>query len=289
LARDHQITLVIIEHIFQIPRLLDRVDTVWTLEHGDIRVQTPSEVRQELIEAGSDGLKEWLLELAGTAGRVVNHELCGGAVLTTVSPTESRGKPLLEISQLVVRRGNRIVLGRDENGKGDALSFSICEGELAVLHAPNGWGKTTLLEAIAGLLPVEAGNIAFDGRPINIFAAWERTRLGLSLLQAQNHMYPELTVREGLRLARIEKVPDSLKPFAHRKMSDLSGGEKQRAAFACAYGPKQPRLMLLDEPFSMLDRNAIREVQQRLRPDSRSAVLIAVPGIYTGTSNRGEP
>jgi ABC-type multidrug transport system ATPase subunit len=278
LVRIRHITIVIVEHVFHIPRILDLASTVWTLTHGRLIVQTPAEVRSEMAHTIGDGLKPWVESMVGNEGKVIEHELARGAVLSVLkTASELSEEAILEIKGLVVYRGNRLVIGLERDGHVEGLSFSLRAGEIAVLHAPNGWGKTTLLEAIAGLLPISAGEIKIHGYPVQSLAAWDRFRLGLSLLQAKNNTFPNLTVKEMLCLAKIRSVPSHLQSFRDRRVVDLSGGEKQRLAITCALEPGHARLRLLDEPFSMLDHAAIQSLQQSLKPSVDTSTLIAVP------------
>lgn len=278
LARDDQITLVIVEHVFHIPRLLEMVNTVWTLAAGKLRVEDPARVREEFRHPGRDELRLWLTQLAGPGGTIVDRPLDGGATLTTVVPSGPTGKSVLEVEGLVVHRGSRPVVGRNAGENGPGLSFVLHEGELGFLQAPNGWGKTTLLEAIAGLVPVTAGTVRLFGHPVLSLPPWERARRGLSSLQARNHTFPSLTVQETLRLANVHPVPPTLEHFRSRQTSALSGGERQRLALACAIKPNSPGLTLLDEPFGMLDQPGIHEAQQGITPNM-GACLLAMPGI----------
>jgi ABC-type branched-subunit amino acid transport system ATPase component len=244
-----------------------------------------------LAHAAEDGIYTWLLSLARDGARVREQELAGGAVLSIVScRTEAApGEPLLEVENLVVHRGARAIIGRNEPGidveshtdghEASGLSFVLRAGEIALLQAPNGWGKTTLLDALAGLIPVTVGSIRVRGRRVERDPPWERAQLGLSMLQARQHTFPNLTVRETLRLAcgKAMKPPEHLRPLLDQKVSVLSGGQRQRAAQAASLGGGHAEVRLLDEPFSMLDRAAIRELQRVLTASAGSATLIAIP------------
>jgi branched-chain amino acid transport system ATP-binding protein len=282
LARSRNITLVLIEHVMYIPRLLDIATTVWTLEHGQLRVESPDEVRRSLAsQNGQDGGLAFLTE-ARRSGLVTELPLGRGATLLRVpAPATQQTRPVLEVRDLAIHRGGRLVIGHERDGETVGVSFVVREGDLAVLSAPNGWGKTTLLEAIAGLLPCTRGSIEFGGRDITRLAPWERARIGLSLFQARDHLFPNLTVAEGMRLAGVHPMPNELAPYATRRMGSLSGGEGQQAAIACAFRQKAMRFVLFDEPFSALDAVASSRFSIQLRSRSHLAtVFVAVPAFH---------
>ena len=283
LARQEQVTLVIVEHIFNIPRILDLATTVWTLEGGKVTVQTPADVRTEMTHATGDGIQGWIRALTGPTGNIKVQELPGGAVLSTMTPAGTHpGDVVLEVEGLVVHRGRRLVIGEQEpSGKLRGLTFCLHKGQLAVLQAPNGWGKTTLLEAIAGVLPMTRGTIRLNGQPVENLLPYERARLGMSLLQARNHTFPGLTVREALRLSHVTDVPENIRHLLGRRMSDLSGGEKQKVAITSAL--RSPAvILLLDEPFSALDSTGLKDIWKTVKQEGDVASLIAVPSNVQG-------
>jgi ABC-type multidrug transport system ATPase subunit len=187
------------------------------------------------------------------------------------------------VEDLVVHRGRRLVIGEEgSDGTVQGLSFSLRENEWGVLKAPNGWGKTTLLEVIAGLLPATSGTVRLNKEPLRDTPPWERK---LSLLQSRDHTFPTLSVREVLDLAQVEEVPEYVEPLLDRRVSSLSGGEKQKVALACAVQGKEMEALLLDEPFTALDTNATARLKDLIVARSEGACsLLAVPD-STGTRN----
>lgn len=169
--------------------------------------------------------------------------------------------------------------------------FDLSEGKLLALVGESGSGKTTLLRMLAGLEKPDSGEILLDGEVISSarhITPPEQRGIGLVF---QNHaLFPHLTVEKniafGLRhLPRSERaaVIDpllklvGLSSFQHRYPHELSGGERQRIALARALAPN-PRLLLLDEPFSSLDarlRQSVRdETQAILRERGATAVFV---------------
>lgn len=162
------------------------------------------------------------------------------------------------------------------------LSLKIRRGEFLTLLGPSGCGKTTLLNLIAGFAEADTGEIFIDGQPMTCEPPHKR-QIGIVF---QNYaLFPHMTVERnigyGLRMRgvgkdeiaqRVKQVVDLVKldGLGHRKPRELSGGQQQRVALARAL-VIQPKVLLLDEPFSALDKNLrgsmqveIREIQRRL-------------------------
>lgn len=285
LAHRQSLTLVIVEHVFNVQRILAFATSVWTLKDTNLSVETPSHVTAQInAVTGAEGALGFIQTALGSNARCVGNTNIEGAVFSVFVQTEpkqgTQEKPLLEVTELIVYRGNRLAIGTcTEQGKVRGLSFSIHHGTLAVLLAPNGWGKTTLLEAIAGLIPIAAGEIRFNGMPIQALPTWRRAALGISFLQSRNHDYPNLTVGEVLRLSRIHTISDSIKRLLKRRMSELSGGEKRKVAIVSSFSQQAPNLAMLDEPFSALDHKSLQEVSASLRVDTSSASFVAFPSV----------
>ncbi|TWP48581.1 ABC transporter ATP-binding protein [Lentzea tibetensis] len=167
----------------------------------------------------------------------------------------------LRIEHITVRYGQTTAV--------DDVSLDIADGEVVALLGPSGCGKSTLLRTVAGLEKADDGEVRWDGDDLTGTPVHER---GFGLVFQDGQLFPHRDVAGnvafGLRMAKVDKEVRlkridellelvGLDGYQHRKVTQLSGGEQQRVALARALAP-QPRLLLLDEPLSALDR-ALRE------------------------------
>ena len=129
------------------------------------------------------------------------------------------------------------------------VNLHVCRGEVVALFGPNGAGKTTTLLTLAGLLPLRAGQIVWDGSAQPV-PAYRRARQGLALV-AERSVFHALSVEANLRLGRgspdraLELFPE-LKPLLKRRAGLLSGGEQQMLAVGRALAA-DPAVLLIDE------------------------------------------
>lgn len=156
------------------------------------------------------------------------------------------------------------------------ITLGIPENQFFVLLGPTGSGKTVLLEAIAGIEKVASGSVKIGGQEVKDLPPEKR---GISIVYQDSCLFPHLTVssniRYGLRYRykhnagtgeRFDELVDLLKirHLLKRRPATLSGGEVQRVALARAL-VTEPRVLLLDEPFSAIDHSFRSELQQLLK------------------------
>jgi len=175
----------------------------------------------------------------------------------------------------------------------DGLCLEVRTGEIVVLQGPSGSGKTTLLQIAGGLMRADSGTVELAGRDISQAAEAERTqarRRHLGFVFQHFHLVEALTAERnvalGLRFRRLRmdevRIRDVLERLGldskRRKLPrDLSGGEKQRVAFARAL-VGHPDLLLADEPTSQLDSSAAETITTLIREivhDLKVAVVVA--------------
>ncbi|MEO1551548.1 MAG: ABC transporter ATP-binding protein, partial [Pseudomonadota bacterium] len=171
----------------------------------------------------------------------------------------------------------------------DHVSLSLMPGQVTCLLGPSGCGKTTTLRMVAGIDTPDAGVIEIDGRPVcGSCAPVPPEGRGIGMMFQDFALFPHLTVadnvgfglpsRTGDRAARIMGLLERV-GLAHKAQAfphQLSGGEQQRVALARAVAPK-PSVMLMDEPFSGLDkrlRDGIRDETLQILRDEGAAVLL---------------
>lgn len=274
LVNDHNVTLVIVEHIVNQHHLQGLVTTDWLLANGTIKrgngdsigsdpsrpLLTPSLVSPIQRPA-------WFELLAGENREVVDEPLPRGALLTRIRRPgvfKNPPKPVLEIRDLIVKRGSRTIIGIDELGNQAGFSLILYEGETTILHAPNGWGKSTLFAALCGLIKINQGEILLQGQRIDGLPAWDRARKGLCALPSDYHSFPNLRAWEVLKLSGCQNTASDLGPLADRLGSALSGGERQRVSLqAQRESAHCPIVRMLDEPFAALDEtHSIRTISE---------------------------
>lgn len=280
LVGERAVTLVIVEHVFNQPHLQGLVTTDWLLAGGRLKTSIPkSGIRKH--QSDDTGQPTWFEILTTGDAEIRDEPLLRGALLTRIRRAgifRTPPKPILEIRDLVVKRGARTVVGVDDHDQATGLNLTLYQGEIGILQAPNGWGKTTLFAAITGLINVSVGDILLEGHRLNGLPVWERVHKGLRALQADHNTFPNLKAREVLQLAGEPSPPAHLESLAARFCSSLSGGQKQRVALeaACTM-PPNASVQVLDEPLSAFDSTASRQAIQRIAQPGRFASLLMCP------------
>jgi urea transport system ATP-binding protein len=149
----------------------------------------------------------------------------------------------------------------------------------------NGVGKTTLLNALMGQLPLKSGQIWFDGQNITPLAVERRAELGIGYVPQGRQIFPLLTVEENLRIglpsrrdnqrqipAFIYELFPVLKEMKQRRGGDLSGGQQQQLAIGRAL-VLDPKLLILDEPTEGIQPNVVAEIGDIIRRLNREIGL----------------
>jgi len=151
------------------------------------------------------------------------------------------------------------------------VSFTATLGRVTVLLGRNGVGKTTLLKALMGLIPVRTGQVFFENRELTRAKPYERARAGLGYVPQGREIFARLTVEENLRMAAVDGIPErifemfpALRQMLVRRGGDLSGGQQQQLAIGRALAMK-PRLLILDEPTEGIQPSIIKEIERVIR------------------------
>ncbi len=168
------------------------------------------------------------------------------------------------------------------------IDLSVAKGELVCLIGTNGAGKSTTLKAIAGLLPVAADAVLYDGTPIGGTQAFELVRRGLALVPEGRGVFGQLSVQENLAMGAyvrsdaaavkldLERVFSLFPRLAERRgqsAGTLSGGEQQMLAIGRAL-MSRPKLLLLDEPSMGLAPLMVRKIFETILEVAKEGVTI---------------
>lgn len=173
------------------------------------------------------------------------------------------------------------------------VSIAARGGCITTIIGPNGAGKTTLLSSIAGLHPMTAGRVTFDGDDISDLSVEARLERGLVLVPEKRELFPDMTVEDNLLLGAYHRhsfgartihrdldgvyaLFPRLKERSRQSADTLSGGERQMLALGRALMSK-PRLLLLDEPslgLAPLIARQIFKIVSELRDGGVSVVLV---------------
>lgn len=181
-------------------------------------------------------------------------------------------KKLIQLENVVKEFDGQVIL------KG--ISLDIQENEFVTLLGPSGCGKTTLLRIIAGFLSADQGRVIMDGEDIAQVPAYRRD---VNTVFQHYALFPHLDVYENIAFGlNVKKEPKDiikqkvmrmlslvgLEGFEHRNINLMSGGQQQRVAIARAL-VNEPRVLLLDESLSALDKNLRKEMQLELKEIQR--------------------
>lgn len=190
---------------------------------------------------------------------------------------------LLETTKLVKTYNSRRVV--------DEVSFVLSQREIVGLLGRNGAGKTTTFRMILGMVVPDSGAVAFDADDITNLPMYKRARRGIGYLSQERSDFRRLSVWENLMailetltISRVERKKRAERLLSQyglirqrdQKADTLSGGERRKLEIARAL-VTDPKLILLDEPFSGVDPIAVEDLQRevvRLRDEFGKSVLI---------------
>jgi len=168
------------------------------------------------------------------------------------------------------------------------VDLGLESGETVALIGANGAGKSALLRAISGLIPLEAGEILFEGRPLNGLPPHEIVSLGVTQVPEGRRVFPQLTVEENLDLGafsirdpqKVEETREKVYQMFHilgsrkRQLAGtLSGGEQQMLAIGRALMAR-PRFLMLDEPSMGLAPLVVEKIFETIRRINAEGVTI---------------
>lgn len=274
LIDQHQVTLVIVEHVFNQHHLLPLITTRWALEDGLCLRHRNETAEREPLTTETGNREPWITALAGEDARIVDEALPRDAMLTRIRlqpDTKKETLNVLHINNLVVHMGARPVLGLGDDGESCPLNLKIHSGEIVVLQAPNGWGKTTLFRAVASLIEPTAGSVTIRSSDSE---AEQCSRTGVALcVPSAGSLFPGLSLQAAAAVAG-KALPDRFRDHRHRQCATLSGGERQRLALALG---TSKYLNLYDEPLNGLDDWQEFVCSCREQAQHGQAVLILVP------------
>ncbi len=177
-------------------------------------------------------------------------------------------------------------------GAGDILKgvdLAVAQGEIVTIIGPNGSGKSTLVKTLAGLLRARQGDILLKGVSIRELTPPRRVHAGISYVPQEYNVFRNLTVLENLKIARefmsggrakgpvvseelvalFPELPSRFKALA----GNLSGGQRQMLAFACALTVK-PDLLIMDEPSAGLSPKYMTDIFECIRKVNGTGVSV---------------
>ena len=200
---------------------------------------------------------------------------------------------LLEVKGVTKRFGSLVAV-RD-------VSLSVAAGELRAVIGPNGAGKTTFFNLISGFFRPTSGTVWFEGRDVTALAPHKRVALGMARTFQVTEIFPELTVRENIRIGAEVTAGYALRPWlgpaartalarhveetialvglganADRLVGELAHGDQRAAEIAMALALK-PRLLLLDEPTAGMGEHetyAVTQLIRRLHRDGNYTIVL---------------
>ncbi|MBU3114347.1 ABC transporter ATP-binding protein [Clostridium lacusfryxellense] len=168
------------------------------------------------------------------------------------------------------------------------ISINVNAGEIVTLIGANGAGKTSILRAISGLIPIKSGEVIFEGKPIHTTPAYKLSQLGIAHVPEGRRIFANMSVMENLELGAyirkdksniakdyemvFDKFP-RLKERIKQMAGTLSGGEQQMLAMGRALMVR-PRIILLDEPSMGLAPLVVRNIFSIIQEINKSGTTV---------------
>ena len=244
-------------------------------EHGDYRPLSASEVSKD---SNCKTIQDLLEE---------EHRIAGNSDKNKFN-TRGLRKTKRDSDLLLSTEG--LVKIYEERRVVDGIDVEVKEKEIVGLLGPNGAGKTTSFYMIVGLVRPDAGEVLFGSRNVTLMPMHLRARLGIGYLPQEESIFRKLTVCENImavletmnfgKSEMIDRCHALMKRFGIDKLANnraitLSGGEKRRLTIARSL-VSNPKLLMLDEPFSGVDPIAVGEIQEivsQLREEGLSILI----------------
>ena len=187
---------------------------------------------------------------------------------------------MLEARDLDVHYGSTQVLW--------GVTLRVAAGEIVAMLGPNGCGKSTVLKALMGIVPLSRGTVTIDGRDLRAVPTWERIAHGATMVLERRRLFANMTVRENVMMgafhrsarakardtyAWVESLFPLIKDRAGQRAGGMSGGEQQQVAIARGLMAR-PKVLLMDEPFLGLSPVMVRTVIDVMRRINREGIAI---------------
>ena len=282
-------TIVLVEQSVNVA--LSLAERAYFMEKGEVRFSGPT---RDLLARG-DILRSVFLEGA-SAGPGGGSKPAAAA---RRSPVDAAAPPVLSVSSLTKHFGGIVAV--------DGVTFDLLPGQVLGLIGPNGAGKTTIFDLISGLLPMDRGSIALQGRDVTSWGPDRRAAAGLGRSFQEARIFPSLTVAENIAIGLERHLPDrdhlaallnlpavqqqeedvaftvddlvglmGLGAFRDKFVAELSTGSRRIVDLAMAIA-HDPAVLLLDEPSSGIaqrETEALGPLLRRIQQEAGCALLI---------------